>query len=146
MNIKTRILKYPENLEECFKVRYEVFVNEQKFDEGIEIDEIDNIAYHVLITNENTPIATARYFQKNDIWKIGRVCVLKQYRNLKLGNVLMECIENHLIELNVDKIYITSQLHAIGFYEKNGFVQEGEIFLEEGCEHKKMYKIIGGRK
>ncbi len=140
MKIETSIVKYP-NLKECYDVRYKVFVEEQKFDEEIEIDEIDNIAYHVLIKLNGEAVATARFFKK-EIWKIGRVCVLKEVRNLKLGNLLMNEIEKQLIKLDVNKVYLTSQLQAVGFYEKNNFIKEGEIFLEEGCEHIKMYKLL----
>lgn len=142
MEINIEILKYPNNLKRCFDVRYEVFVEEQKFDKSIEIDDIDNEAYHVLLNIDNKPVATARFFLNKNYWKIGRVCVLKEYRSLKLGSNVMSSIEEHLKKLNVSKVWLTSQLQAVKFYEKNGYICDGEIFLEEDCEHIKMYKII----
>ncbi len=142
MNIESKIIKYPSDLGDCFKVRYNVFVEEQGFDAEIELDDYDNIAYHVLVSIDKTPVATARYFNNGDYYKIGRVCVLKEYRKLKLGNLLMDTISNHLKDLGVCKCVLTSQLHAVSFYEKNGFITTGDIFLEEGCEHIKMSKDI----
>jgi len=35
-------------------------------------------------------------------------------------------------------IYLNSQISAVRFYERNGFVQEGEMFIEANIEHFKM--------
>lgn len=142
MLIKSKILKRPDCLEDCFKVRYEVFVDEQGFDKSIELDELDDVAYHVLITDNDKPIATARYFSNDDNYKIGRVCVLKEYRGLKLGNYLLECIEKHLKEIKIKKIVLNAQYDSKNFYFKNGYEEIGEIFYEEGCKHIKMFKNI----
>ena len=40
--------------------------------------------------------------------------------------------------LGCEKIYINSQKHAIGFYEKFGFEVTSEEFLEAGIPHKSM--------
>jgi ElaA protein len=37
-----------------------------------------------------------------------------------------------------DKISVNSQTQAVGFYEKFGFEQVGEEFMEEGVPHIKM--------
>lgn len=142
MNIKARILKKPDDLSLCFEVRCEVFVGEQGFDSSIELDEYDDVAYHVLILKDDIAVATARYFEYGDCWKIGRVCVLKQYRSLKLGNILMQSIETHLNSLGVNELCLTSQTQAQGFYKKNGYNEVGEVFMEEGCPHIKMVKKI----
>ncbi|MFI3251499.1 MAG: GNAT family N-acetyltransferase [bacterium] len=143
MELTVKILKKPDDLSLCYKVRYEVFIDEQGFDEEIELDEFDDIAHHVLICDGSSPIATARVFYNNEYWKIGRVCVLQKYRGKKLGNLLLENIEMHLQALNVDEVYLASQYHAKDFYFKFGYEQVGEVFLEEGCEHIKMVKKIG---
>lgn len=142
MNIKSVILKKPDNLDECFKVRYKVFIDEQGFDESIEIDEYDDVAFHVLLTSNGISIATARYFLYNDSYKIGRVCVLKDYRNLKLGNKLLSSIEEHLHSLGVKEVVLHSQYQTKDFYARNGYKEIGDIFYEEGCKHIKMFKCI----
>ncbi|MFI3329741.1 MAG: GNAT family N-acetyltransferase [bacterium] len=138
--IKSIILK--NNIEECYKIRFKVFIEEQKFDEEIEIDEYDKIANHILVFKDDIPVATARFFEVKNSWKIGRVCILKEYRNLKLGNYLMTEIEKEIIKLDGQKMVLSSQWQTIGFYEKNGFVKVGEEYLEEGCRHQKMEKVL----
>ncbi len=142
MLLKTEILKKPDDLERCFKVRFDVFVDEQGFDVAIELDEFDDISFHILITKDDKAVATARYFKVDDYYIIGRVCVLKEYRKLKLGNQLLVGIENHLKTLNEHKLVLNSQYDAKDFYAKNGYKEIGDIFYEEGCKHIKMFKMI----
>lgn len=138
--IRSEIVK--ENIDECYKIRFKVFIDEQKFDENIEVDEFDKIASHILIYKNELPIATARFFCVDDYYKIGRVCILKEYRNLKLGNFLMSEIEKEILKTNCKKIVLSSQYQTIGFYEKNGFVKVGDPYFEEGCKHQKMQKEL----
>lgn len=142
MNIKSQILTINNDLKECFEIRYEVFVNEQGFDAEIELDEYDDIAYHVLLSTEDKFIATARFFLVDNYYKIGRVCVLKDYRKLKLGNMLLGCIEDYISNLEIKDIYLNAQYESKGFYLKNGYKEVGEIFYEEGCKHIKMFKRV----
>lgn len=142
MDYKIRILKKPDDLSLCFDVRCRVFVDEQKFDKDIEIDEIDDYAYHVLITLNEIAIGAARFFKENDYYKVGRVCVLKKYRKYNIGSEIMRSIENEVIKLNGSKIILSSQLQARDFYEKNGYTLKGEVYLEEECEHIKMIKEV----
>lgn len=140
--IKSNILRNGDDLKECFKVRFEVFIEEQGFDEAIEIDEYDNVANHVLISKNETPIATARFFLADGYYKIGRVCVLKEYRKLKLGKMLLDIIEEDLRKTKIDKVYLNAQYDSKDFYLKNGYEEVGTIFFEEGCKHIKMFKEI----
>lgn len=138
--ITTKVIK--DNIEECLEIRYKVFVDEQGFDESIEVDEFDKESYHVLLYKDGTAIATARFFELENYWKIGRVCILKEYRKLKLGNKLLNVIEEEIKKLGGKLMVLSSQHQTVGFYEKNGFVGVGEYYLEEGCKHLKMKKTV----
>lgn len=131
-----------DDLKECYKIRYEVFVNEQKFDEKIEIDEIDDIAYHILVMLDDTYIATARFFLKDNKFKVGRLCVLKKYRKYKVGSYMLKEIENKIKELDYNEVHLSSQYQAINFYIKNNYEKISDIYLEEGVEHVMMRKIL----
>ena len=70
-----------EQIDNCFFVRKKVFVIEQGFSEELEFDDIDSIAYHLCIYDDNNqPIATARLFQEHGVYHCGRICILKEYR------------------------------------------------------------------
>ncbi len=143
MGINVDILKSTDDLKLCFDIRFKVFIEEQGFDSEIELDEYDQVSYHVLITKDNIAIATARFFLVDSKYKIGRVCVLKEYRGLNLGKMLLDSIEEEVIKLNGKEMYLNAQYQTKSFYEKCGFVAIGDIFLEENCKHIKMIKKVG---
>lgn len=140
MQKQVELLKKPDDLTECFKIRNTIFIQEQKFLE--EIDEIDDTAHHILLKLDSEPVATARYFIKNDVWYVGRFCVMKKHRKLGLGLFLMNEIEKDIIKKGFDHITLSSQYPVREFYKKAGYVEVGEMYLEENYPHIKMEKHI----
>jgi predicted GNAT family N-acyltransferase len=132
-----------EKLEECFKIRREVFIKEQKIDEEIEIDDDDKKVVHLLLYDENEKaIGTARINKINlyNEVKLQRICLLKESRGKGYGNLMMRELLNYCNN-NFDKdilISLDSQIYALKFYEKNGFIKIGDNFFEVGIEHCKM--------
>ena len=128
--------------DEARNIREEVFIKEQGFLE--EYDEIDNSATHFVYFYKGVPVGTLRLFTldnpKNYI--LGRLAVLKNYRNFKIGTILVESAIDYAKEKNGEKIILHSQLHAKDFYKKLGFSEYGEIEYEEDCPHIWMEKIL----
>ena len=138
MNTKT----YTTLPQEAKDIRIEVFVKEQGFEN--EFDEIDTISHHIVAFDERKPIGTCRFFKENDHYTIGRVAVLKEYRNQHMGNLLLESAENEIKKLNGDLIVVHAQVRIHPFYEKQGYIQFGQIDNDEGVPHmwmKKRYSI-----
>ncbi|MFI3140731.1 MAG: GNAT family N-acetyltransferase [Clostridia bacterium] len=136
------ILHKPDDLTDCFDIRNEVFILEQKFEAEIEIDENDDIAYHVKLMIDDQPAATARYFNDGEHWHLGRFAILKQYRSLGLGRQMLEVIENDLKEKGINYLCLSSQHQVIEFYEKCGYEKVGDMYLEEDYPHIKMEKYL----
>lgn len=118
-------------------VRRIVFVIEQQVPEEIEIDEFDPLSFHVLAIDATLqqPIGTARLLPDG---RIGRVAVLKEWRKRGVGLALMNSI---LAKCRAEKrceVTLNAQIRTIGFYEKLGFVSEGEEFEEAGILHRAM--------
>lgn len=127
--------------EEAINIRTKVFVEEQGFKE--ELDTIDKIAEHLILFVDDNPIGTCRYYKKDDSYYFGRLAILKEYRNKNYGSLLLKEAINNLKKENAHKVILNSQLSAKDFYIKHGFLQEGEVFYEEGCPHIKMYLKLG---
>ena len=127
--------------EEAINIRTKVFVEEQGFKE--ELDTIDKIAEHLILFVDDNPIGTCRYYKKDDYYYFGRLAILKEYRNKNYGGLLLKETINNLKKENAHKVFLNSQLSAKDFYIKHGFLQEGEVFYEEGCPHIKMYLKLG---
>lgn len=128
---------------ECKKIREEVFIKEQKFEN--EFDEIDEIAYHLVLFQNNLPVATGRMYPSTEdsaAYILGRIAVLKEYRKCHLGKEVLTILENKAKNLGAEKTVLSAQMQAKGFYEKNGYKKFGEVYYDEYCPHIHMEKIL----
>lgn len=127
----------------CQRLRRVVFIEEQGVSEADEVDGIDPEAIHLLAFDGEEPVGTARLLVKGPVGKIGRVCVLPQARGTGLGAALiLRALEVLRGQPGVSEAYLGSQSQATGFYEKLGFVVEGEEFLDAGIPHRHMRRAL----
>ncbi len=120
-------------------IRSQVFIKEQNVPEDMEWDEFDASATHFIALKNDQPIACARL--KAD-GQIGRMAVLADYRNKGTGIKLLQFVLQTSAEKNINEVYLHAQVTAIAFYEKHGFVSQGDIFYEAGIPHRAMLKTI----
>ena len=139
MNITSIICDYESNIKEICAIRYNVFVEEQKVPEELEIDGLDDKAKHVLAFVDSVQIGTGRILSDGHI---GRVAVLKNYRGLGIGKLIMKDLIKWAQNMNLEKVWLSSQWHAHSFYLDLGFVCVGEIYIEAGIDHIKMYRTL----
>lgn len=122
--------------EEAKYIRYTVFIDEQGFDKEIDEHDDDNQSRHIVLFDGDKAIATARYFEEaKGVYHAGRIAVLKEYRGKGYGREILQYMEEDLKSIGADKITISAQLHAKGFYESLGYTVMGNTYLEEGKEH-----------
>lgn len=127
------------DLAACHALRRTVFIEEQNVPEADEMDDLDADAIHLLATDDaDRPVATARLLVRDDIGKIGRVCVLADQRGTGMGAALMRAAIDALAARGVRQVRLGSQTHAMGFYEKLGFVAEGPVYDDAGIPHRDM--------
>lgn len=126
-----------KELYEILKARSEIFVMEQ----NINYQDMDNIDYdslHCFFMKDDKVIAYLRgFYKEKGIVKVGRVLTLKH------GNGIgKDLLEQSIIAIKENmrckKIIIDAQKHAVGFYEKFGFITTSDDFLEEGIVHQVM--------
>lgn len=116
------------------RIRQEVFVEEQKVDPKLEYDEFEDVAIHYLLTIDGNEVATARWRETDKGIKLERFATLRSHRNKGLGAELLQDVMEDVIPLG-KKIYLHSQLKAIPFYERHGFVKIGGMFSEAEIDH-----------
>ena len=137
------IIKVFDNLpKDALDLRIKVFVDEQGFVD--EVDEADSFATHLVMYEVEKPIATCRFFLKDDkvTYMFGRLCVLKEYRGKSLGREMLKKVEEIVKEKGGKSIILHSQYHAKPFYERCGFTQQGEIDYEQNKPHAWMRKDV----
>ena len=123
-------------------VRVIVFVQEQQVPVDIEMDDRDALCIHVLARDKRGPVGTGRIdIEKHG--KIGRVAVLPEYREQGMGKALMVALEAIAQQAGLAQVWVNAQVSAQGFYEKQGYLAEGETFLEADIVHCRMTKALG---
>lgn len=116
-------------------IRTQVFICEQGITEADEWDDQDVISQHFVIYDQDQPIATARLLQNHSV---GRVAVVKAYRGQGLGQMIMLEIISYAQKQGLSVLTLSSQVHAISFYEKLGFTVQGNSYDECGISHIEM--------
>lgn len=140
MSVKVKTAKGIDVLPEAKAIRTKVFVEEQGFVN--EFDDIDDVAYHAVIFDDNEPVATGRLFSDENGWHIGRVAVLKQFRKQGLGEKIIYELEKCAKKIGADEINLSAQVQAEGFYTKLGYENLGDLHMDEHCPHVTMIKKI----
>ncbi len=117
-------------------VRTAVFIVEQGIPEEDEWDAEDKVSLHVLARDpKGRPIGTARLTPAR---KIGRVAVLREWRGKGVGNALMRTLTEQADARRWPETTLHAQTYALDFYERHGYVAEGEVFDECGIPHRLM--------
>lgn len=130
----------------ALQIRKEVFVQEQGIPEEEEIDGRDPECEHVLLEEDGRPIGAARIRKIGDgIYKVERVAVLREKRGKGFGSFMMKEIERRIVSEGGEKIVLNAQFHVKGFYERLGYKQVGEVFVEAGIPHVRMEKVVDGK-
>ena len=132
-----------QDIVECIRIRLRVFVAEQAVPIGEEVDAYDASAMHYLAFCEGRAVGTARLVGMDaSLGKIGRVAVVKEYRGIGVGSMLLA----HLIRTDGSShstLMLDAQVDAIAFYERFGFRATGGVFLDAGILHRRMERPRG---
>lgn len=129
--------------EDAVKIRRKVFVEEQDVPLHLELDEYDADAVHFVAYDGDIPFGAGRIREiEPGIGKVERVCILPNYRGRKLGNLMMQCMEDYSITAEITKLKLNAQSQAILFYEKRNYTITSPEFLEAGIPHRAMEKLI----
>lgn len=126
-------------------IRRAVFVGEQGVDPTIEWDDKETTSTHLLLVADRA-IGTARLRALGpDCLKCERIAVRSAHRGGGWGGRLMDAIETIAVERGAAECVLHAQRRVEGFYEKYGYVTEGEPFEEAGIPHVKMRRSLDER-
>ncbi|MGW5848559.1 GNAT family N-acetyltransferase [Streptomyces sp. NPDC055254] len=150
--VEIRVAASEDDLRACFAVRTEVFVVEQSVPESIEYDAYDADAVHVLAVGpDGAPLGTGRLLHgtaalgktgSRGVGSLGRLAVAKSARGLGVGVALVRAIEAEAARLGLTAVDLGAQTHALGFYERLGYVAYGPEFEDAGIAHRSMRRPL----
>jgi predicted GNAT family N-acyltransferase len=135
-------IDYASGVDDLRAVREPVFVQEQQVPIAMEWDALDPLCVHVIARDDaGKPIGTGRLTPER---KVGRMAVLPDWRGRGVGDALLLALIEQAAQRHWPELRLHSQVSALGFYVKHGFVPYGERFMEAGIEHQRMRRQIGG--
>ncbi|MCF1597555.1 GNAT family N-acetyltransferase [Streptomyces muensis] len=148
-----RVAGDPADREACFAVRKEVFVVEQGVPQEIEYDAYDAEAVHVLaVRADGLPLGTGRLLYGEaaaakvggdlTVGSLGRLAVTQAARGLGVGAALVRAIEDAARARGLAAVDLHAQTHALGFYERLGYVAYGPEFPDAGIAHRAMRRAL----
>jgi len=133
---------------EACPIRYAVFVDEQKVPVEMEIDEHDPASLHILARAGAVAVGTGRLLPVHDeggrlVSHIGRMAVVKDWRGKGVGAAMLIALVKAARSRGDEEVVLSAQTHALGFYRRFGFVEEGPQYLDAGIPHQTMRRAIG---
>ncbi|HEV9037173.1 MAG TPA: GNAT family N-acetyltransferase [Puia sp.] len=131
----------PHELYAVLRLRSEVFVVEQNC-VFLDMDDKDQYCHHLLGWRGERLVGYSRIVPAGISYaesSIGRIVTSPAARRRGVGRELMvQSIDTLYSLYGKTDIRIGAQYYLLRFYESFGFVQKGEIYLEDGIEHIEM--------
>lgn len=128
-----------DELFQIYKLRVAVFIVEQQCAYP-EIDDADQAAYHLWLQDGDGIAAYLRVLPPGttfDTASIGRVLAVKRRQGLG-SRIVAAGIRAAQEQFGAQTITIEAQTYARALYQRAGFVQTSEEFLEDGIPHIRM--------
>lgn len=131
-----------EQLQEAYRIRKTVFVDEQHVPIEEEIDDFEEEAIHFICYSENEVVGASRLRFVDQFGKLERICVLKSFRGRSLGKEIIKRMEEEIIDQGYTKAKLHAQTHAKEFYEQLGYRVVSDEFMDAGIPHVAMMKQL----
>jgi len=117
-------------------VRDTVFVSERETPSEQEWDGKDESCRHALaLSLQGDAIGCGRMLPDGHI---GHIAVLQQWRKQKVGTAIVEALLDYARAHDYPQISVDAQPQYVQFYRDNGFVEQGEAFMDAGVQRIKM--------
>jgi predicted GNAT family N-acyltransferase len=137
------IKPWREASQEAYLIREQVFIQEQGVPEDMELDEFDPACKHALAYDGYLCVGTGRLVHLDSHHaQIGRMAVLSTFRSRGIGKAILSRLITLAQAEGVLMLSLHSQVSAIPFYAKHGFMAEGPVYDEAGIPHRNMMLLL----
>jgi predicted GNAT family N-acyltransferase len=70
------------------------------------------------------------------------MAVLRECRGAGVGGAILERLVEEARLRGMREVILSAQTHAIGFYRRHGFREEGPVYQEAGIAHQDMRRVL----
>ncbi len=141
--VTVKLVENAAEMEAAKAIRIRVFVHEQSVPIEEEMDDADAEAVHALALLGTLPVGTGRLLTlPSGEAQIGRMAVDVPHRRAGVGALIMDCLEQEARRLGLTEAILHAQTYVRTFYSRQGYREEGEVFMEAGIEHISMRKRL----
>ncbi len=137
MQVKTAT--WPDDQSHLKSIRFDVFVEEQGVPAEEEVDRWDPLCIHAIAWVDGQAAACGRLLPDGHI---GRMAVRKPFRGRNIGAAVLEHLIERQRQRGDSESVLSAQTHAMGFYEKFGYVAYGPEYLDCDIPHRDMKKSL----
>jgi predicted GNAT family N-acyltransferase len=138
--VHVQLGRWEDLREPAARIRHTVFVEEQRVPVEIELDHWDPQCVHALARiADGAAVGTGRLLPDGHI---GRMAVLAAARGLGVGSALLTALMNAARERGEREVVLSAQTHAVAFYRRHGFAEEGEVYEDAGIPHVDMRRRL----
>ena len=99
----------------------------------------DAACLHAIARSEGRPVGTGRLLPDGHI---GRMAVLKAWRGQGVGAAMLTVLIDAARARGDRAVALSAQTHALGFYRRFGFINEGPEYIEAGIPHQAMRRVF----
>jgi predicted GNAT family N-acyltransferase len=119
-----------------------VFCGEQGVPVAADRDGRDGEATHVVAVDDGRVVGTCRLLFQGGVSRLGRLAVEPELRRNGVGAKILDEASRASTEAGARRIELHAQTYARELYERDGYVDHGEEFVEEGIAHVAMRKTL----
>ncbi len=127
-------------------IRTAVFVEEQGVPPEEEIDDhdrSDGAAAHALALDAARIVGAGRFYLLDAATvQIGRMAVRREARGRGVGAALLAALVAEARRRGLARAHLHAQTHAMAFYRKAGFYDDGAVLWDAGIEHQPMSLLL----
>jgi predicted GNAT family N-acyltransferase len=140
--VEVREARTDDELAAALALRERVFCGEQGVSIESDRDGRDPEATHIVAVTDGQVIGTCRLLFRSGVARLGRLAVEPGRRGDGVGAAILREADRIARLTGAEAISLHAQTYAKALYLRNGYLERGATFVEEGIEHVSMEKPL----
>ncbi len=131
-----------DELAAALELRERVFCEEQGVSAEADRDGRDSEATHIVAIDGGHVIGTCRLLFRGGVARLGRLAVEPDRRGDGVAGAILQEADRLARDAGAEAISLHAQTYAKALYLRDGYLERGATFVEEGIEHVSMEKTL----